>query len=255
MRNVLLPFLLIVFLAQTGCASFNRGLKALLSGNPAPRPQAEAPRDSLVKYSETSNLSPSVRRKYRRTTRETLEREALLGERAGSLWVMEGQGAYLFHQNIMRMIGDPIAVELEGHPKEQLVAKVEVIRDLLQKIEDRQKAMLRGPASERPVEGNDPQPGAPQGQPPAAAQAQAPQAEDPDFKVKNVPTRIVERTVDGNYRVKGDQPFLIKGREYKVIVTGVVKAEDFNDEGIPASRLLDPKFDIVSVKRSGAASL
>ncbi|NJL26084.1 MAG: flagellar basal body L-ring protein FlgH [Calothrix sp. SM1_5_4] len=70
-----------------------------------------------------------------------------------------------------------------------------------------------------------------------------------DFNVKNVPTRIVERTLEGNYRVKGSQPFMIGNREYKVIVTGVVRAEDFNDEGIPASKLLDPKFDIVSARR------
>lgn len=251
MRRFLLTLILMTFFVQTGCASFNRGLKALVGGQPAPKQNAEAPKDTLVKYSESSNLPPPVRRKYSRTTRETLEREALLGERAGSLWVMEGQGAYLFHQNIMRMIGDPIAVELEGDSKEQLVAKVDVIRNLLQKIEDRQKAMLRGPASEKPAEGNAAQ----QGQQPQQAQAEKPKEEDPEFKVKNVPTRIIERTVDGNYRVKGDQPFLIKGREYKVIVTGIVRAEDFNDEGIPASKLLDPKFDIVSVKRAEAASL
>ncbi|HMN67607.1 MAG TPA: flagellar basal body L-ring protein FlgH, partial [Bdellovibrionales bacterium] len=66
---------------------------------------------------------------------------------------------------------------------------------------------------------------------------------------KNVPTRIVERTLEGNYRVKGSQPIMIGNREYKVIVTGIVRAEDFNEEGIGAGKLLDPKFDIVSARR------
>jgi flagellar L-ring protein precursor FlgH len=254
MRKISLFALCGLFLLQTGCASFNRKLKALL-GSDAPT-VVQTPKEDLVKYSQTSNLPPPVLRKYHRVTRETLEKEALLGERQGSLWVMEGQGAYLFSQNIMRLIGDPLAVTLDGDPKEQLQAKVDVIHDLLQKIEDRQKAMLRGPASEN---GAPPNPAAAPGAPPAAQakNEQKPKEETKDngFNVKNVPTRIVERTSDGNYRVKGDQPFLIKGREYKVIVTGVVRAEDFNDEGITASKLLEPKFDIVSVKRSEGSTM
>ena len=70
--------------------------------------------------------------------------------------------------------------------------------------------------------------------------------------MKVVPTRIVELLKDGNYRVKGDQPFMIGKREYKVIVTGIVRPADFDDAGISAEKLLDPKFDIVSLKRPGA---
>ena len=57
------------------------------------------------------------------------------------------------------------------------------------------------------------------------------------------------RLVDGNYRVKGSQPFMIGTREFKVIVTGIVRAEDFNEEGTSASKLLDPSFDIVSSRK------
>jgi flagellar L-ring protein precursor FlgH len=42
---------------------------------------------------------------------------------------------------------------------------------------------------------------------------------------------------------------LIGPREYKIIVTGIVRAEDFNEEGISATKLLDSKFDIVSARR------
>lgn len=252
-KNLWMLGLIALFIAQTGCASFNRKLKAMLGGEPQ-APVAAAPKEELTTYSQSTNLPPTVKRKYKRQTRESLEDEALLGERSGSLWVMEGQGSYLFSQNIMRMIGDPLAVALDGDPKDQLVAKVEVIRDLLQKLEDRQKARLRGPASAdgAAAAGGGAAAPAPATPPPAATEATGEGAKE-DFNVKNVPTRIVERTTDGNYRVKGEQPFMIKGREYKVIVTGVVRAEDFNDAGIPATKLLDSKYDIVSVKRNEAA--
>lgn len=250
MKHFILGISLLMLLSQTGCASFNRKLKALLNGGSAPPSAVQAPpKENLVKYSQTPVLPPSVKRQYKRTTRETLEGEAVLGEKSGSLWVMEGQGAYLFSQNIMRMVGDPIAVELEGDPKDQLQAKVDVITDLLKKLEERQKARLRAPAGTNAAVGAE---GEKAKEEKPAAESSTDQSQDEEFKVKNVPTRIVERTTDGNYRVKGEQPFLIKGREYKVIVTGVVRAEDFNDEGIGASKLLDPKFDIVSVKRSEA---
>ena len=43
---------------------------------------------------------------------------------------------------------------------------------------------------------------------------------------------------------------MIGKKEYKVIVTGIVRADDFNDEGIDAPKLLDPQFDIVSLRKS-----
>lgn len=243
-----LCFLALVFVlaTQTGCASFGKKLKAFLNGkSPAPE-QTQVKPDTGLKYSENDNFINSPRREYRRVTKKSFEEQAQLGDKAGSLWTMEGQGAYLFSQNIVRMIGDPIGIKVEGEAKEQLETKVEVIRNLLAKLEERQKARLRQPASEE--EGDEQAAQAPKtATPPPAPPAQ--QAEAPEFGVKTVPTRIVERMIDGNYRVKGSQPFMIGPREYKVIVTGIVRAEDFNEEGLGASKLLDPKFDIVSVRR------
>lgn len=252
MKAVLrISILAALVLSQTGCASFNKKLKALLGGKSTSTAATDAPKKELITYSENPSLIPNVKRQYKRTTRESLEADALLNERAGSLWVMEGQGAYLFSQNIMRMIGDPLAVQLEGDPKDQLVAKVDVIRDLLTKLEDRQRARLRGPASANAASAADGAEAKPEekADTKSAANTEAKPGDD-EFKVKNVPTRVVERTSDGNYRVKGTQPFMIKGREYKVIVTGVVRAEDFSDAGVSSTKLLDPKFDIVSAKRS-----
>src|SRR5262249_23314272 len=81
---------------------------------------------------------------------------------------------------------------------------------------------------------------------------QAQQEQPAELSVKIVPTRIVERTLEGNYRIKGYQPFMIGTREFNIIVTGIVRAEDFNEEGISATKLLDPKFDIVSARKAEA---
>jgi flagellar L-ring protein precursor FlgH len=67
--------------------------------------------------------------------------------------------------------------------------------------------------------------------------------------VTNVPARIYDRTTEGHYRVKGAQTFMIGKREYKVIVTGLVRGSDMNGDEIPSSALLEPKFDIVSLKK------
>lgn len=244
-------FLIFTILTQSGCASFNRKLKAWLGGNPAPEQTKQA--STLTKFSESPEVAPRVKRQYKRTTRESLSEESALDAKSGSLWVMEGQGAYLFAQNPVRLIGDPLAVTLEGDPRDQLNSKVTVIKKLLAKIEERQKARLRGPAGEeKEADKEDEADGKKKDKKKdtQTANKQEP-AQEPaaDLSIKNVPTRIVERTLEGNYRVKGSQPFMIGTREYKVIVTGIVRAEDFNDEGIPASKLLDPKFDIVSARQ------
>ena len=171
---------------------------------------------------------------------------------------MEGQGAYLFAQNVVRMVGDPIGIRIEGDPKDQLSQKSQVIGDLLKQLEDRRRRATQQRLGNNSKEGGNKTAEASAGQPgadPAAVAAansqgvgRAPASTEKDFSVKSVPTRIVERLVDGNYRVRGTQPFMIGNREYRVIVSGIVRAEDFNEEGISSTQLLDPNFDIVSSK-------
>lgn len=254
MRHFILAIVAIfISFTQTGCASFAQKWKALISEDaPQATAAAQQARPQQQTYSDQSNLTPPVYRKYQRTTRKEFEDQAQVDARAGSLWVMEGQGSYLFAQNVVRMIGDPIAITLEGEPHKQLDQKAEVISTLLKQLDQRrQRALTRDIASQNtnaaPVDNQ------------AAAPTPAPvannlqnQAAKPDapttLSVKQVPTRIVERLVDGNYRVKGMQPFMIGEREYRVIVSGIVKSEDFNENGISATQLLDPSFDIVSSK-------
>ena len=255
----LFAFVLAVFAAMTGCAGFGRSVKGLVSDD----------KPKVTKYSDQENLRFQSDRKYRRMNKNKFEDEAEVNAQAGSLWVMEGQGAYLFAQNQTRMMGDLLNVHIEGNPRSQLSSKTKVISKLLDRLENPN----RGPASaQTSLAGAKPgaaAAGADAAKPDADADekaakgaagdkagAEKPGAEkldpkDPISSVQNVPTRIVEQLKDGSYRVKGMQPFMIGKREYKVIVTGVVRPEDFDDGGIDSSKLLDSQFDIVS-SRKGA---
>lgn len=253
-------FMSVTMFLAIGCTSIAKKWKAMIS-TPDQQSQASNQRNpNGVTYSQQNNVMPSAHRKYKRTKRKDIEDEAHLESKSGSLWVMEGQGAYLFSQNTVRLIGDPISIRIEGDPAEQLSAKSKVISTLLAQIKDRRRrALNRGPAGEVKKDDDknadaaaasdgskgvaaNPAVAGPNAQPPAGAEAKS------EFNVKTVPTRIIDRMVDGNYRVRGVQPFLIDDREYKVIVTGIIRAEDFNEEGLSATQLLDSSFDIVSGK-------
>lgn len=252
-QMILIGALIVIGISQSGCASFGKKMKAFLNGK-STTDVAAKPASNMVKFSTAGDISPKVRRQYRRTTKESLAEESGLTSNSGSLWVMEGQGAYLFSQNIVRMVGDPIGVMIEGEPREQLQGKVDVIKMLLAKFEERQKLRQRNPANDGSEKSKDDKGDKDKDKKLAADKASdripdSKAMEPADLNIKTVPTRIVERTIDGNYRVKGTQPFMIGSREYKVNVTGIVRAEDFNEEGISASKLLDPKFDIVSARR------
>ncbi|MCM2281615.1 MAG: flagellar basal body L-ring protein FlgH [Bdellovibrionaceae bacterium] len=275
--------LAIVASMTSGCASFGKKFKAFLNGRSVEETeQANAPRVSTPRFSETDSVRYGVERKYRRMSRDRFEEEAEVAADAGSLWVMEGQGAYLFAQNRTRLVGDLLSVRVEGAPKTQLQTKTRVIAKLLERLEKPEPGFLRGPAStpqtasagaQAPNSQGQPQAQSSQqqqqqaGQAPANAQAQAAGAQagaapgqapaqapkpETNFNVQSVPTRIVEVLRDGSYRVKGSQEFMIGKREYRVIVTGIVRPEDFNDEGLDAEKLLDSQFDIVSAKRGAS---
>jgi flagellar L-ring protein precursor FlgH len=254
---------------STGCSSIGKTLRNLVRGTEEKEPAKAA--GIGARFSENENVRVGNDRQYKRMNRQKFEEEAELKADAGSLWVMEGQGAYLFSQNQIRMVGDLLNVKIEGAPKSQLHTKVRVISRLLERL-DAPRAL----ASQRNQPGQQPgaQPGAAPGQqaqqgqgqqaqgqnqqnPPQGQGAQA-AGEKPEetakkdeapFAVEVVPTRIVEQLKDGSYRVRGMQPFMIGKREYKVIVTGIIRSEDFDDAGVEASRLLDPQFDIVSSKK------
>ncbi len=230
-----------------GCAGFNKKLKNLF-GNKTQQ-TAQKTRRPKMSYSKNSNYQSNLNRSYKRTTKKKLKEEADLTQRSGSLWVMEGQGAYLFSQNIVRLIGDPMRVQINGEPKQQLETKVDVIKKLLKRIATRNRLAKREASQKEKEKSSKKAVKKPKTKDRKVASKTDGAEPESKFGVKYVQTRIVERMVDGNYRVKGSQPFMIGRREYKVILTGIVRSDDFSEDGVPAAKLLDSKFDIVSVRK------
>jgi flagellar L-ring protein FlgH len=256
-------FSLVVLMA--GCSSVGKSLRSLVTGKDSDPVAAKTA--NMTKFSDSENVrAPASDKQYKRMNRQKFEEEAELKQDAGSLWVMEGQGSYLFAQNQTRVIGDFLNVKIEGAPKAQLQTKVRVISRLLEKLDNGNRGLAS--IQQNPASATGGAQGAKGGQPggdkqgggetqgggsdqAAGAAADAGKQNDQPFAVPVVPTRIVEQLRDGSYRVRGMHPFMIGKREYKVIVTGIIRPEDFNDQGVDASRLLDPQFDIVS-SRKGA---
>lgn len=244
LRTIATTLFMIVFaLCFTGCATMNDLLNAF--GSETQNPPLEEIK-TAPRYSENSNMAVPTDRQYKRMTKNRMEEESDLGANAGSMWVMEGQGSYLFAQNKMRKEGDLLNVKLDGPALKQVETKVSVIKKLLKQLEDQENQELKN---------NLAQGGEDASRAPAAEKPKVDAAAKEDDKnsleeVQNVPTRLVEKMADGNYRVKGQQPFMIGKREYKVIVTGLIRPEDFNDAGISSDKLLDPQYDVVSIRRN-----
>lgn len=221
-----LSCLFAIAMLNSGCASFGQTLKGLLGG------------DTVTKKTVTQTTAGKIpeKKNYKRTDHETIQQRSKLGEDAGSLWIERGQGSYLFAQNTNRLIGDLINIEIDGQAKKQIETKVKVIQNLIDRIKQQQEE--RQLASQNRDGGKE----APKK---AAATKPKDSAED-KFNVELVPSRITEILKDGSYLVQGDQPFMIGKREYKLVVKGIVRQEDFDDQGISAETLLDPDFDIVT---------
>lgn len=250
--------IILLALSLMACGSMGKKLKAFMAGDDSPSPAERSP---ATRFSNTPNLPVAQKnRLYKRTTRESFEREGMLDQNSGSLWVMEGQGSYLFSQNIIRVVGDLVNVELDGGPRNQLSAKVDVIQKLIERTrrENARRELAAAAAQQtatqekkpgdiktaevNPVNNTNPNEPKPDGE-------KEENDGDSGFDVSIVPARIVEKSADGSYRIKGVQPFMIGRKEYKVIVTGMVRSSDINDDTIQASRVLDPRFDIVSTKK------
>jgi flagellar L-ring protein precursor FlgH len=246
-RSLFFQFIFLLMIAMslvnTGCSTMKNWVGLAEPEKPVAVDLEGKP---LTKFSETPTVLNPSNRQYRKMTRSKMEEESDLGSQAGSMWVMEGQGAYLFSQNKSRREGDLLNVKVEGSAQKQIETKVGVIKKLLKQLEEEElKAKQPVPVN---VGDNNPNPQKPDAQRAPAASAAA-EKEEP-MEIGDVPTRIVERLPDGNYRIKGAQPFMIGKREYKVIVTGLIRAEDFNDQGVSSNKILDPQFDVVSIRRN-----
>lgn len=236
---------------------------------------------------EAKKTEPEVRR----TTRKSLEEQSMLNEQSGSLWINRGQSSFLFANNNQRLLGDLLEIKLEGYPKEQVQTKVNVIAKLLSEILNEQKQEIKLKQEElkkqmspeykqeqedQKVEARglaslfgagDDEEEKPEGPTPEQQMKDQEKAlkrideeegdikglaKNKEFPIRTVATRIVEIQKDGNYRVRGEQPFMIGKREYKLLVVGTVRSEEYNEKGMSAEALLDPVFDIISEKKGEA---
>ncbi|OQW50373.1 MAG: hypothetical protein A4S09_00850 [Proteobacteria bacterium SG_bin7] len=248
-------------LSLSGCGTFGVKLRNFMRGNGWT--EDLGPQKPLS-FSDTPNYKKGEQRKYMRMTKDQFEAEAKIGAQEGSLWIMEGQGAYLFSQNTVRLIGDLMPVKLDGSARTQVDTKINVIKKLLKKIENPGRRLASESETETKVAATDDKkketeanknakdPKAKDAKDSGAAstvKTEIENKEDDALGVDAVPTRIVQRMADGNYRVKGSQSFMIGKREFRIIVTGIVREQDFNDEGVSSQALLDPVYDVVSVKK------
>jgi flagellar L-ring protein precursor FlgH len=235
---------MLVYMIAIGLAVLNSGcatMKSLLGMEDKTQVTHSGGQITTPRFSESPNVLVPANRQYRRMTRSKLEEESDLGPQAGSMWVNEGQGAYLFAQNKSRKEGDLLNVKIDGTAQKQVETKVSVIKKLLKQLEEQEQQAI-APEPPKLADGKT------EARAPAAVEKKPEEKEEP-LNLDTVPTRIVERLADGNYRIRGQQPFMIGKREYKVIVTGLIRPEDFNDEGVSSAKLLDPLYDVVSLRK------
>ena len=119
--------MIVVSLMNSGCASLQELVGA---GGDKPAAAVEPDGEPRTRFSETPVVLNPSNRQYRKMTRSKMEEESDLGANAGSMWVMEGQGAYLFSQNKTRSEGDLLNVKVEGAAQKQIETKVSVIKKL-----------------------------------------------------------------------------------------------------------------------------
>ncbi len=75
--------------------------------------------------------------------------------------------------------------------------------------------------------------------------------EKPDLKdIEFIPSRIIEKTPEGMYKISGQQMMTIQKRPYKVIATGLVRPEDFDDQSISSIKIFEPQYEIIHMKKT-----
>src|SRR6185437_9990281 len=97
--------IIVVSLALSACSSFATKMKSFLDGG-----KAQTSASQQMPMPAADNMNEVTPRAYGRMTAARMEQEAHLDDRAGSLWVGQGQGAYLFSENTERLAGDLLNV-------------------------------------------------------------------------------------------------------------------------------------------------
>jgi|GEM_PF-478422 len=243
--------------------------------------------EPLTRYSALNNMAPPSDRQYKRMTRKKMEEDSELYSSAGSLWKMEGQTSYLFAENKHRREGDPTTIKIEGAALKLIENKVAVVSDLLRQLENqklkaeeeqqkseaetqrlaqaeeekklRAERIARGEIVVDPMEELEQMEQnkttalktAEDRKPASTTNSKATKDEKIDLKdIENIPSKIVEKMSDDTYRIRGQQYLTIKKKTYKLIATALIRAEDFNDNGVSSNNLLDAQYELIHLKRT-----
>lgn len=232
------------------------------------------PDDGNTSFNSNPNFGTYQERQYKRVTKQNFTEKQNLEDNSGSLWKKEGQGSYLFAQNNLRVLGDVINVDVDGKISENLNTKIALIKKSQAKFEvvpvraapktinrvpRPENAEDRDPASAQSVANAAPVPAPAVAAQPAktsaaiAANDDATKADERKekeaVKFDPVTCRIVEKNPDGSYRIKGTQNLIVGRKEYRLIVTGLVRADDINSENVAATKIMESKFDLVATNR------
>ena len=126
--------LLSMVLLAVGCSTVSNTVggayhssKQFVGLEDPPKPPPMVDGEPMVRFSETNYRPTGTPREYHRMTRQKMEEESQLQGSAGSMWVMEGQGAYLFSQNKTRREGDVLNVKIEGPAQHEVATSTNTI--------------------------------------------------------------------------------------------------------------------------------
>ena len=126
-KSFFLALIMLSMVLTSGCATMKRWVG--MGDEESKQAKVEEKKPFMVdgevpvRFSEVNNLPSASARQYKKMTRQRMEEESQLHAQAGSMWVMEGQGAYLFTQNKSRREGDMLNVKVEGAAQKQIETK------------------------------------------------------------------------------------------------------------------------------------
>ncbi|MCC6277701.1 MAG: flagellar basal body L-ring protein FlgH [Oligoflexia bacterium] len=262
--------LILLCVSISSCSTIGKTWKSLVGGGDSKDKPAAQSADGQPKaaasFSQQPNLMTGKDRQYKRVTKDNFSDEQLMEESSGSLWKKEGQGSYLFSQNNLRVFGDILNVEIQGKTAENLTAKLKLLKQAWAKLDappkiqrtvasdGRPKPKRPAPESENPTAAGADSNQMGEGPPAAPVAVKDGESGKPEEKAENfdlVPCRITEKNADGSYRIKGVQAVFVGRREYKILITGIVRPDDVSSDKIASTQILDGKFDLIAGNKDG----
>lgn len=263
------PFALLLV---SSCSSFIDHLRSSIEGSPDPLASSDRGPKSIGLEDESSKAiisqseedlgakmaaqefarlrghdDDSARRGFRRPASPW---DGVQDAKEGSLWDENLQSNFLFAQNMIRKVGDLLAVKFESEVTESLNEKIHVI--IMKQWPDRLGRKIARDAIENDVKsiadlGKSAEKTVKEEAKDAAKKALAEEA-DPIPKylsVADMTVRVTETMSRGSLRIAGTKRVLIKGAPYSLHLTGIIQGEDVQpDLTVSSRRVLESKLEL-----------